>query len=202
MHTAIIAFDGFTDLDLFLPFDLMSRGGQFFPDIDFKVTLHGTKEHHFSKGGLKISMDGPIEAAAQANAVIVTSGPATRDLCRDQNYMARIKSALNPSRQFIASQCSGALILAAAEFLSGKTATTYPTAAKTLAEFGATVENRPFIAHGRVATAGGCLAGLALCHWLLRAHHGVGVADAILKTAQPVGAPISFAQWEDNHAKI
>ena len=67
----------------------------------------------------------------------------------------------------IGSICSGSLILARLGLLEGKTATTYPTSKAVLESFGVEVIEKPFVAHGRTATAGGCLAQQYLIHWVI-----------------------------------
>lgn len=164
---AIIAFDGATDIDIFLHWDFLNRPATMFAreGQDWHVRLLGTADRHTTMAGLEVPMHGTIDEARHADAVIHTSGPLTRTLMRDAGYLSRL--ALDPGRQFVASQCSGALILAASGLLAGLKATTYPTARADLESFGAHFVAEPFIAHGRVATAAGCLAGVALDLWLL-----------------------------------
>lgn len=184
---AIIAFDGFTDIDVFLHWDLLNRPRLEAPERagNWKVRLLGSAARHRSAAGLDIEMQGQIDEAGEADAVLHASGPATRRLAEDRAYLDRL--ALDPERQLVASQCSGALILAASGLLRGKTATTYPTAAAQLARYGATVVAEPFVAHERIATAAGCLAGVELDRWLLGKLIGPEIAAACIASASPIG---------------
>lgn len=196
MQVVIVAFDDFTDLDVFLHWDMMTRVPYLYPErTDWRVRLLGTEDTHTSMGGLTIPMHGTIEEAVDADAVIISSGKGTRRLIEDKAYLARLGAALSPQRQRIGSQCSGALILAALGLLDGKTATTYPTAKETLESFGVTVVEEPFVRHGNVATAGGCLAGLELSGWILEELAGAEVRDAVLNSAAPVGARLEIAPY-------
>jgi transcriptional regulator GlxA family with amidase domain len=184
MEIALIAFDGFTDIDIFLPWDLLNR----VQHEDWRVRILGTDDHHVSSTGLRIPTHGLIEEAAHANAVIVASGYATRALIQDPTFLQRLK--LDPNFQMVASMCSGALVLAALGHLDGLTATTYPTAAKALEQLGVSVVEKPFVQHGNVATAAGCLAAQYLCGWIVTALVGPDESARMLRSIQPVGEGI------------
>lgn len=182
---AIIVFDGFTDLDVFLHWDLLNRVRFVEPARpDWRVLLLGTAQEHRSLSGLTIPTHGHIDQAASADAVLHASGPPTRQLARDPAYLARL--ALDPTRQLVCSQCSGALILVASGVLDGLSATTYPTAQSDLAAMGVEVVDQAFVAHERVATAAGCLAGVELDRWLITRLADAATADACIQSASPL----------------
>lgn len=167
---AIIAFDGFTDIDLFMPWDLLNRplqAGRLPPD-QWRVRLLGTADQHVSRTGLPVAMHGPVEEAAAADAVMFTSGSVTRALHRDTAYLARL-AGLDPDRQLLAAQCSGSLILAALGHLRGRRATTYawPDAIGRLRDLGAIHVDDGLVVDGNIATAGGCMANLDLVRWMV-----------------------------------
>jgi transcriptional regulator GlxA family with amidase domain len=110
---------------------------------------------------------------------------------REELWLSRFN--LDPERQMIASICSGALLLAALGLLKGKTATTYPTTKQTLEGFGVVVEEKPFIEHGNVATAGGCLAAQYIAGWVIERKADKAWRDLVLKSIQPVGEGLSFS---------
>ena len=87
---AIIAFDGVTDIDVFLHWDLLNRPTTTFatPDRPWSVRLLGTAGSHVTAAGLRIDMHGTVDEARQTDAVVHASGPATRDLMRDAGYLA------------------------------------------------------------------------------------------------------------------
>ncbi len=103
----------------------------------------------------------------------------------DKNWLAKFN--LNAEKQMIGSICSGSLILAKLGLLDGKTATTYPTTKSALESFGVEVIEKPFIAHGNIATAGGCLAQQYLIHWVIENLADKDWADLVVKAIQPVG---------------
>jgi transcriptional regulator GlxA family with amidase domain len=150
----------------------------------------GEKESHVSATGMAVATHGRIEEANNADAVLFVSGQGTRDKMRDAGWLQRFR--LNPEKQLIGSICSGSLILAALGLLKGKTATTYPTSKTALESFGVEVVEKPFIASGNVATAGGCLALQYLCGWTIENLASKEWRELVLKSVQPVGEGLFF----------
>lgn len=196
---AIIAFDGVTDIDVWLHWDFLNRPLTMFPeepaeaddnpsdDVEeiaedgeaenveeddtpkpgrnWSVMILGTKPQHITAAGYEMHTHGTIESARDMDAVVVASGPATRELMNDSEFLARL--LLDPDDQYVCSQCSGALILAGSGLLAGIEATTYPTAREPLESKGAIFVDKPLVTHERMAMAAGCLAGVELDRWLL-----------------------------------
>ncbi|MEQ4722950.1 hypothetical protein [Nonomuraea sp. B19D2] len=94
---------------------------------------------------------------------------------------------LDPTRQLIGSQCSGALVLDHLGLLAGRPACTDTTTRPWLEERGVTVLDAPFHAEGAIATAGGCLASVYLAAWTLLHTVGEAAARAAIDYAAPVG---------------
>jgi len=191
----LVIFDGFTDIDLFLHWDLLNRPVTMFPDRapdGWSVKILGTAPMHFSAARLETKTHGGIADARTCDAVIHTSGPLTRTLMKDEGYLKAL--ALAPERQLVGSQCSGALILAASGLLAGRTATTYPTAVGHLRDFGAVPVEKPFVLHDtdNIATAAGCLAGVDLSRWILARLIDAGTAEKCVSSASAIGDGLSF----------
>ncbi len=190
MNIAIIVFDKFTDVDLWLMWDLLNR----VRTDGWQVRILGDKESHVSATGMSVATHGRIEEANNADAVLFVSGQGTRDKMRDENWLKRFN--LKPEKQLIGSICSGSLILAALGLLEGKTATTYPTSRTALESFGVEVVEKPFVANGNIATAGGCLALQYLCGWAIENLAGKDWRELVLKSVQPVGEGLFFDDAE------
>lgn len=183
MKVTIVAFDQFTDIDVFLAWDLLNRVK--FRQKNWDVKIVGTHATHISACGMVLPMQGSIEECNYADAVFFASGKGTRRLVRDQSYLNRYR--LDPSTQTICSICSGALILAALGHLEGLTATTYPSAIDELRSFGIEVVDRSLVTHGNIATAAGCLAAIDLVGWMIEKELGSEVKDDVIASIQPVG---------------
>ena len=179
----IVAFDKFTDIDVFLAWDLFNRVR--LREKNWQVKIVGTKEKHTSVSGINLEMQGTIEDCNSADVVFFASGPGTRQLIKDPEYLKRFN--LDPEKQIICSMCSGALILAALHLLEGLTATTYPTAIPELKAYGIEVENKDLVVHGNIATAAGCLAAIDLVGYIIEKLLGSEVKDDVIASIQPVG---------------
>jgi len=191
MKTSIVIFDNFTDIDLWLMWDLLNR-----VHLDgWSVQIVGEKEKHVSATGQEVKTNGRIEEVNSSDAVLFVSGFGTRDRIADPAWLNRFQ--LDPARQIIGSICSGALILAKLGLLEGKTATTYPTVKDTLEEMGVKVEEKPFIAHGNIATAGGCLAQQYLIGWVIENLANTELSELVVKSVQPVGEGLFFDDAEN-----
>jgi transcriptional regulator GlxA family with amidase domain len=191
MKTSIVIFDNFTDIDLFLMWDLLNR----VRIPDWSVKILGEKEAHVSATGISITTHGLIEEADDSDAVLFVSGLGTRDRIVNEKWLAKFK--LDPQRQLIGSICSGSLILAKLGLLEGKTATTYPTSKPLLETLGVEVVEKPFIAHGNIATAGGCLAQQYLIGWVIEKLADKEWRDLVIKAIQPVGEGLFFGDAEN-----
>jgi transcriptional regulator GlxA family with amidase domain len=179
----IVAFDKFTDIDVFLAWDLFNRVK--LKTKEWKVKIVGTHQKHTSVTGIQLETHGALEECNTADVVFFASGPGTRALIKDPEYLKRLK--LNPEKQIICSMCSGSLILAALGLLDGITATTYPTAIEELKSFGVEVENKDLVVHGNIATAAGCLAAIDLVGFVIEKLVGTEIKDDVIASVQPVG---------------
>jgi len=187
VHIAIVAFDGFTDVDLFMPWDLFYRVQD--PHYaayagDWRVSICADSARITSYSGLTIDTHGPVAWAQEADAVFIVSGPGSRDKLKDGAFIEAL--ALDPSRQVIAAIDSGVLILAQLGLLKGLSATTYPSVFAELEAMGVRTERLPLVVHGNIATGGGCLATQDLSAWVVERLIGPAPAAAILDSVAKV----------------
>ncbi|KEO83839.1 DJ-1/PfpI family protein [Tumebacillus flagellatus] len=186
MKVVLFAFDRFTDIDVFLPWDLLNRASNYCRG-DWQVQIAASKPHITSVSGLTIPVHADLCALETADAVLIASGPGLQTLLQESDELNAVR-ALNPERQWLSSMCSGALLLASAGHLTGKKATSYYTRAKQLASYDVEFVNEPFVlATPKIATAGGCLAALDLTRWLLSELLSPEIADKVLREVQPNG---------------
>jgi putative intracellular protease/amidase len=183
---AIVIFDKFTDIDLWLMWDLLNRVRV----EGWQVRILGESEVHTSATGQPVQTHGRIEEANDADAVLFVSGYGTRERIADENWLGKFK--LDPEKQIVGSICSGALILAKLGLLEGLTATTYPTVKTALEGLGVEVVEKPFVAHGNIGTAGGCLAQQYLVAWVVENLGQPELGKLIVRSIQPVGEGLFF----------
>jgi len=184
VKAVIVAFDRFTDVDVFLPWDLLNRVR--FRDKDFSVRIVGPSTTHRSVCGLELPMHADLEECNFADLVYFSSGPGTREFIKNDALLKRFR--LDPNNQIICSMCSGALILAALGILKGISATTYPTAVEELRGFSIEVETaKHLVTHGNIGTAAGCLAAVDLMGWAIEKMYDPKVRQDVIASVLPVG---------------
>ncbi|MET4433205.1 DJ-1/PfpI family protein [Mycolicibacterium sp. 624] len=181
MHIAILTFEGYNELDSLIALGVLNR----VKSADWRVSIASPTPRVRSMNGVVIESMATLEEASAADAVIVGSGMQTRDVVADRRLMARLQ--LDPSRQLLAGQCSGALILAKLGLLDGIPACTDLTTKPWVLEAGVEVLNQPFFAKDNVATAGGCLASHYLAAWLIARLVSTEAAVSALHYVAPVG---------------
>ncbi len=157
----LVAFEQFTDIDLFLMWDILGRN-----TTDWRVRILGMQPVLHSAHGLSVPVHGPLADANHADAVLFSSGkqgvPAA---LAHPDFLPSFD--LDPARQPIGSICAGAFILDRLGLIPDRRATTHPDARRALTDSGLQVPEQPLVCHGNVATAGGCLAALYLTGWLV-----------------------------------
>lgn len=187
MKISLVAFDDFTDIDLWFMWDLLNR----VKDQGWNIKILGSKKTHISHTGVQIPMHGFLAEANDSDIVLFFSGPGTRKVITDFHFLSTLN--LSPERQLIGSICSGALILAALGILKpGDNATTYPSAKAQLESFQINVLEQPIVYQGNVATAAGCLAAQTLVGWVIERTIGTTAKDAVLDSIKPVGEGLSY----------
>src|SRR5690349_19897315 len=106
MHIAILTFQGFNELDSIVALAILNRARK----PGWRVTLCCPEPAVTSMNGVVVQAGSQLAEAASADAVIVGSGVKTREIVKDAAFMAQLK--LDPKRQLLGAQCSGALVLA------------------------------------------------------------------------------------------
>lgn len=182
MHIAILTFEGYNELDSLIALGVLNR----IKKPDWRVSIAAPTPTVRSMNGVVIESMASLEYACAADAVIVGSGMRTREVIADPGIMGQLRQ-LDPSRQLLAGQCSGTLVLAKLGLLEDVPACTDLTTRPWVVAAGVEVLNQPFFANGNVATAGGCLASHYLAAWVIARLAGNEAAESALHYVAPVG---------------
>ncbi|MEU2928067.1 DJ-1/PfpI family protein [Streptomyces sp. NPDC007251] len=181
MQVAVVTFDGFNELDSFIASALINRcredGMEAFITTPTPVVT--------SMNGVEVTRQRPMEFVTEAEAVLIGSGVRTRDVVADDRLLSELR--LDPARQLIGAQCSGALVLARLGLLDAMPACTDIKSRPFVEACGVTVLDAPFHAEGNIATAGGCLASQYLATWVITRLLGEDAARDVLAYVAPVG---------------
>jgi transcriptional regulator GlxA family with amidase domain len=188
MQIAVLTFEGFNELDSFIASAMLNRVKQ--PAL--KALIVCPTAQVASMNGVVVHTQAPLAFAREADAVIVGSGVKTREIVRDAALMDELR--LDAKRQIIGAQCSGALVLAKLGLLAGVPACTDTTTKPWVQEAGIEVLNQPFVAHGNVATAGGCLGSHYLAAWTIARLAGWTAAEVVVHYVAPVGQKDEYVE--------
>lgn len=181
MQIAVLTFDGFNELDSFIAASILNR----MRVKGWKAHITSPTEQVTSMNGVIVHRQRPLAFAREADAVLIGSGIRTREIAVDPEILSQLD--LDPSRQLIGAQCSGTLLLAKLGLVGDLPACTDLTTKPWVIEAGVKVLDAPFVAHGNVATAGGCLSSQYLAAWMIARGASLRDAEEALHYVAPVG---------------
>jgi len=181
MKIAVLTFEGFNELDSFIASAMLNRVKQ--PELKALIVCPAAQVA--SMNGVVVHSQAALSFAREADAVIVGSGIGTREIVKTPKLMAELR--LDPKRQIIGAQCSGALVLAKLGLLDNVPACTDSITKPWVQEAGIRVLDQPFVAHGNVASSGGCLGSHYLAAWVITRLAGWRAAEAVVHYVAPVG---------------
>jgi transcriptional regulator GlxA family with amidase domain len=177
MKVGFIIYDGMTALDFVGVYDPVTRLNTmgFLPDLQWEVCARSMTVEDGAGLGFLPSKVG--EALHAYDMVIVPGGYGSRKLIDDAAFIEWLRTAA-PCK-FKVSVCTGALLLGAAGFLKGKTATTHRTAFNDLKPFCASVVDRRIVDEGGIITARGVTSSIDLGLYLCEKFAGREVKERI-----------------------
>jgi len=181
MNIAIITCEGFNELDSFIAASIMNR----MKELGWNVQITCPSESVTSMNGVTVLAQQQLEFANTADAVLFGSGSQTRSISEDASILSRL--SLNPDKQLICAQCSGALLLSVLGLLNKIPACTDLTSKPWVIESGVEVIDQAFFAKGNIATAGGCLASTYLATWIISKLADKKSAETAIHYVAPVG---------------
>lgn len=179
MKIAFIIFDGITLLDLIGIYDPLSRlrSMQYLPDLSWDFCSYtSTAKDNF---GLEIVPAKIKESLAGYDGIIIPGGHGTRQLQSDSEFLSWIKTA--EQVKYKMSICTGSLILGAAGFLKGKSATTNYLEYENLQLYCSKVLQQRIVEDGNVITAGAVSSSIDLGLFLCEKWAGKAAAIEIRK---------------------
>lgn len=172
----VTVFDGFDEIDVFGPFEILSAAG-------YEVRLATLEaETVTSLRGVVISTPFRIEAS---RGVIVPGGgwlnraPAGAWAEVARGALTERLVEIAPDSDWLASVCSGGMVLAHAGLLTGRCATTNRACLDDLEPLVGTALDERVVDDGDRITAGALFAGVDLGLWITEREHGTAAADEV-----------------------
>lgn len=201
---AVLVFPGVQSLDVSGPLDVFAEANRFLPpDQHYRLEVLGVT------AGLVVCSNGLLiqahrqfhEAADGVDLLLVAGGPVLLEETFSEPLYAWLRNAAAQARLF-GSICNGALMLARAGLLQGRTVTTHWNDASLLATLcpSARVEaDRLFVQDGKLVTSAGVTAGIDLSLYLLARDHGpdlaLQVARRLVVFTQRAGGQSQFSPF-------
>lgn len=186
MQIAVLTLDGYNELDSFIAAAILNR----MRAKGWAAYITSPADEVTSMNGVTVRAQRPLEFVAEADAVLIGSGIRTRDHAVDADLLSRLH--VDPARQLIGAQCSGTLLLAKLGLIGELPACTDLTTKPWVIEAGVKVIDAPFIAHGNVATAGGCLSSQYLAAWMIARLGSMKDAEEAIHYVAPVGEKTDY----------
>ncbi|GAA2338385.1 DJ-1/PfpI family protein [Streptomyces violaceusniger] len=174
MQVAIVLYPEFTSLDVIGPYEVLGRLPE--TEVVFVAEHPGLVRNDLRS--LSINVVARLADVPNPDVVIVGGGPGQAEQMSDGSLHAWLRT-VDRTSAWMASVCTGALILAAAGVLNGRRATTHWGALEHLAEFGVTPTNERVVIDGHYATAAGVSAGIDMAFTLAGLIAGDDVAQAL-----------------------
>jgi transcriptional regulator GlxA family with amidase domain len=169
--------DGFDDLDVFGPFEVLRAAG-FTTRL---VTVHPTGQI-VTAHGIRVVPDGTL---GDPDLVLVPGGNWRPTADKGETGAAMV--ARHEAGRRIGSVCTGANILARAGLLQGRPAITHHSGLEELAADGAIVQHgERYVDDGDIVTAAGVTSGIDLALHLVELEYG---AEAAAKGAERIEWP-------------
>ncbi|MBD1943452.1 DJ-1/PfpI family protein [Coleofasciculus sp. FACHB-712] len=177
MNVAFIIYTGMTALDFIGVYDPVTRlkTMNFIADLEWDICAHSPEVS--DNAGLRFPPNKVGESLQPYDMIIVPGGIGTRNLVDDPELMTWLKTSA--TCKFKVSVCTGSLLLGAAGFLQGKTATTHPNAFQDLQKYCKSVVNKRVVDEGDVITARGVTSAIDLGLYLCEKFAGYEIKEKI-----------------------
>lgn len=177
MKIAYILFDKMTTLDFVGFYDAVSWLRILKAKEGVSWDLCANKAEITDDRGMTIKIKHVCPDLSGYDLIFIPGGMPTRELRNDTEFISWIQSAIDV--QYKVSVCTGALLLGAAGFLSGKKATTNPAAYELLTPYCSEVVKARIVRDGDIFTGGGVSASIDLGLYLVESLTNSDVAKKV-----------------------
>lgn len=196
MKIEILVFDGFDALDVVAPWEVFARAGSIDPALDVALVRVDGPEVVTAAQGMQLVVK---DVLGSPDALFVPGGSWVDST--DIGVRLEIRRGVIPSViaeqatsvRWVASVCTGGLLLGEAGLLRGRNATTNRAALKELSEYGAVLQDSRVVDDGNLVTAGGVMCGVDLALWLVERELGAVIARSVERA---IDYPASPEVWQ------
>ena len=167
----ILAFDGFDELDVVAPFEVLRMAATRKPDWHVEIAALDAPREIIANHGLRLHVAarlGPAAGPGRPDVVIVPGGgwisrkPTGARAEIERGSLPSALASLHAAGTLVTSVCTGAMLLTAAGLLKDRPAVTHHDALEDLRAAGVQVIPARVVDAGDIVTAGGITSGLDL----------------------------------------
>jgi transcriptional regulator GlxA family with amidase domain len=171
-----LLFPGLTVLDLIGPLEVFASANEYLPR-PYRIAVAGeTLAPVDTDTPVRLMPDVTLDAVCRPFGVVVPGGGRPALAAMGNRVLTGYLKEAAEHAEFVASVCTGALILGAAGLLEGRRATTHWAYGAILEKLGATYVAERWVADGKFTTAAGVSAGIDMALGLLAKLAGEDVA--------------------------
>jgi transcriptional regulator GlxA family with amidase domain len=185
MRIDIALFDGFDELDALAPYEVLRRAAELGADLQTRLVALDAADTVTAFYGLRVAVAGRLGEGTPPDVVLVPGGgwnhpgPHGARVEAERGALPAALARLHAAGTILAAVCTGAMLLASAELLRGRPATTHHLALEELRAAGAEVVRARVVDDGDVITAGGVTSGLDLALWLVERFASPALATTV-----------------------
>jgi transcriptional regulator GlxA family with amidase domain len=178
-QVVVLVLDGALPMDVGIPAQIFRER----PESPYRMIMAGPESGEVeAAGGFRFAVDHGLETLEACDTIVVPGYADTRQAISPE-VTGALRAAYDRGTR-IASVCTGAFALAAADLLDGRRATTHWASADELARRYPSIRvdrDVLFVDEGQVLTSAGVAAGIDLCLHLIRRDFGVRVSNDIAR---------------------
>lgn len=184
MHIAIIVFEGFDELDVIGPFEVLENARE--AGADLTVTLCSVDDVSTvtASHGLRIGVDARLEDC-EPDVVLVPGGQwggkgdSGARAEAERGVIPEAVAELYDDGATMLGVCTGGMLLARANVTDGRPVITHSGAIDDLRDSGAEVIHARVVDDGDLVTSGGVTAGIDLAFHFVRREFGDAIGDLV-----------------------
>ena len=184
MNIQIIIFDGFDELDVVAPFEVLRMVAALKPGIQTQIVALDPSKPVVACNGMQVQPQARL-GELKPDLVIVPGGgwidraPKGAWTEAQRGVLPAALTRLHADGVTLASVCTGAMLLSAAGLMTGRAAVTHHMVLEELASAGAQIIRARVVDDGEMITAGGITSGLDLALWIIERFVDAKTAQAI-----------------------
>jgi len=164
LNIAIYIYKGITALDAIGPYEVFSR----LPDAHVYFTGEKRKSYETDTGFISLTAEYSMSDVDSAEILVIPGSTISFIKEMKKSKVLNWVKQIHETSRYTTSVCTGSLILAAADLLNGKKATSHWAASHMLKEYGAELSSDRYVHDGKIITSQGVSAGIDMALYIVK----------------------------------